>query len=191
MAPSFRKIDYSVRPAKHAERKMLLEIFRHFSVFAPMREYRYVGLGSVWFSDFQLFHRALGIPDMISIEREKNAEARIRKNIPFAAITPIFKPRTSLYRKCNGISASWSGSIMTTHFPPRYLTMLVPLYRAQCLEVRLLSRFSTSKRKKLMRPARTDLLSICLDHGLAAVCSRTILVRTTYMDRRLPGYPEE
>ena len=71
---------------------MLLEIFRHFSVFAPMREYRYVGLGSVWFSDFQLFHRALGIPDMISIEREKNAEARIRKNIPFAAITPIFKP---------------------------------------------------------------------------------------------------
>jgi len=91
MPPSFRKIDYSVRPAKHAERKMLLEIFRHLSAFSPLSQYRYVGMGSVWFSDFQLFHRALGIPDVVSIEREKDAKQRILNNVPFGAITPIFE----------------------------------------------------------------------------------------------------
>lgn len=94
MAPSFRDIDYSIRPAKHAERKMMLEIFRRLAVFAPLSDYRYIGLGSVWFSDFQLFHRALGIPDMVSIERVQPAEMRIRANVPFAAIEPIFKTTT-------------------------------------------------------------------------------------------------
>lgn len=69
---------------------MLLEIARRLSVFGPIDQYRYVGLGSVWFSDFQQFHRAFGISEMISIEREKSAEARIRANIPFAAVTPYF-----------------------------------------------------------------------------------------------------
>lgn len=74
---------------------MLLEIFRRLAIFGPLTDYRYVGLGSVWFSDFQLFHRALGIGDMVSIEREKGAEERIRSNIPFAAIRPVFE-RTSV-----------------------------------------------------------------------------------------------
>jgi hypothetical protein len=88
--PSFRSIDYSLRPAKHAERKMLLEFFRRLAVFAPLSDYRYLGLGSVWFSDFILVHRSLGLSDMVSIEREVSAEARIRDNIPFAAVEPIF-----------------------------------------------------------------------------------------------------
>ena len=69
---------------------MLLEVARRLAAFGPIDEYRYLGLGSVWFSDFQLFHRAFGISEMVSIEREKSAEARIRANLPFAAVTPIF-----------------------------------------------------------------------------------------------------
>lgn len=95
MPPSFRSIDYSLRPAKHAERKMLLELFRRLAVFSPLRDYRYVGLGSVWFSDFVVVHRSLGLSDMVSIERERSAEQRIRANIPFAAIQPIFQTTSS------------------------------------------------------------------------------------------------
>jgi hypothetical protein len=42
-----------------------------------------VGFGSVWFTDFALFHRALGIKDMVSIEQEESAQARFEENKPF------------------------------------------------------------------------------------------------------------
>lgn len=80
---SFKKIDYSLRPAKHAERKMLAEIFRKVRPFAPTEEYTYIGFGSVWFSDFILFHRALGVKKMISLEKSSGSKGRIDANRPF------------------------------------------------------------------------------------------------------------
>lgn len=86
---SFRRIDYSIRPAKHAERKMLCEVFRKLRPFQPVEDYTYVGMGSVWFSDFVLFHRILGVRNMISIERY-GPEERFNLNKPFAAIQMRF-----------------------------------------------------------------------------------------------------
>lgn len=51
-----------------------------------IRDYRYVGMGSIFFRDFLLFHRMLGIEDMISIEGEGAAETRARFNLPLACI---------------------------------------------------------------------------------------------------------
>ncbi|WP_220749021.1 MULTISPECIES: O-methyltransferase [Jannaschia] len=90
---SFRKINYSLRPAKHAERKMMGELFRRLAAFAPLEEYRYVGLGSVWFADFSLYHKSLGIADMVSIERATGSKARFEANRPFN-IQMKFKPTT-------------------------------------------------------------------------------------------------
>jgi hypothetical protein len=84
MTDSFRRIDYSLRPAKHAERRMLCDIFRRLAHFQPVEHYRYVGFGSVWFSDFVLFHRALGIRNMLSIEQAVRSRARFEANKPFA-----------------------------------------------------------------------------------------------------------
>lgn len=84
MADSFRRIDYSLRPAKHAERRMLCDVFRRLTHFQPVETYRYVGFGSVWFSDFVLFHRALGIRDMLSIEQAVQSQSRFEANKPFA-----------------------------------------------------------------------------------------------------------
>jgi len=83
MSASFRRIDYSLRPAKHAERRMLCDLFRRLRPFGRIEEYVYVGFGSVWFSDFVLFHRALGIKKMISIEQAVSARERIEENKPF------------------------------------------------------------------------------------------------------------
>ena len=47
MKPSYRLVDYSLRPAKFAERKMLCELFSRLPPFSPMQQYRYVGLGSI------------------------------------------------------------------------------------------------------------------------------------------------
>lgn len=80
---SYRRIDYSIRPAKHAERRMMCDVFRRLRPFQRIEEYLYVGFGSVWFSDFILFHRALGIRKMLSIEQTKLAEDRFEENKPF------------------------------------------------------------------------------------------------------------
>ncbi|ACL58818.1 O-methyltransferase [Methylobacterium nodulans] len=90
MTASYRSIDYSIRPAKFAERRMLAEAFRRLSKFATIESYQYVGFGSIWFSDFTHFHRALGIERMISIEREAAHSARFEFNKPFRGIEMRF-----------------------------------------------------------------------------------------------------
>lgn len=80
---SFRKINYSLRPAKHAERRMLGDVFRRLSHFDVLEDYVYVGFGSVWFADFVLYHKMLGIRDMISIEEASGARDRFEANRPF------------------------------------------------------------------------------------------------------------
>lgn len=65
---------------------MMSEIFRRLRPFGPVEEYKYVGFGSLWFSDFALFHRTLGIADMQSIEMVKSAKPRFEANKPFFSI---------------------------------------------------------------------------------------------------------
>ena len=52
----------------------------------PIRDYRYVGFGSIYFGDFSLFHRLLGISDMVSIEGNEDDEDRVRFNAPYSCI---------------------------------------------------------------------------------------------------------
>ncbi len=88
--PSFRQIDYAVRPAKSVERKMIAEGYRRLELGWPLASYRYVGMGSVYFTDFLLFHQALGIDDMVSIERELQFKSRFEFNRPFACVNIAF-----------------------------------------------------------------------------------------------------
>ena len=86
MTASYRVIDYSLRPAKFAERKMLAEALARLRVFGSLRTYRYVGFGSIWYADCVLFHRVLGIEEIVSIERERNHEERFVFNKPYRGI---------------------------------------------------------------------------------------------------------
>lgn len=100
MTGSFKKIDYRLRPAKHAERLMLIELFKRMR-FAPSERYRYVGLGSVGFVDFRLCHRMLGIDDLISIEatEDPHEQERFTRNVPFAGIELLFGRSTAVLPK--------------------------------------------------------------------------------------------
>lgn len=94
MAPvpsSFEKINYSLRPAKNIERKMICELLQRLDRFHPIRRYRYLGFGSVYFSDFALFHRRLGISDMTSLERVASAGERVRFNRPYRCIEIVLQ----------------------------------------------------------------------------------------------------
>ena len=73
MTARYRRVDYSLRPAKHAERRMLAEVFRRLRPFQPIEDYTYIGFGGLWFVDFALIHRMLGVHKMISIEDPKGS----------------------------------------------------------------------------------------------------------------------
>lgn len=87
---SYRKVNFALRPAKSIERKMLGETFRCLSPFARVGLYRYIGLGSNFFTDFILFHKTLGISSMTSIEHDKPARQRFLFNLPFRCVEMKF-----------------------------------------------------------------------------------------------------
>jgi len=82
-------MNYMFRPAKNIERKMLCEALARLSVIADVKNYQYVGFGSVYFVDFTLFHKQLGIQKLISIEGEPEMETRVRFNKPYSCIDVI------------------------------------------------------------------------------------------------------
>jgi hypothetical protein len=94
VAGSYTKIDYRVRPAKYAERMMMIDAFRKLR-FSNIESYQYIGLGSVYFSDFSLVHRALGIGKLISIEKNEEDRARFEENIPYSAIEMLWGKTSS------------------------------------------------------------------------------------------------
>jgi hypothetical protein len=90
---SFEKLNYSIRPNKNVERKLIVKLLATIGASGEfdIKDYRYIGLGSIWFTDFSLFHRVLGIDDMISIEKEASREQRLRFNKPFECIKLILR----------------------------------------------------------------------------------------------------
>ncbi len=86
MSASYNKIDYRLRIAKSVERRMLCSIFQSLDVFGHIEKYKYIGFGSVSFLDFSLFHRVLGISNMVSMEREEHDKARFEFNKPYDCI---------------------------------------------------------------------------------------------------------
>lgn len=82
MTASYRLIDYRLRPAKHIERKMICEALHRMAEFATLESYRYVGFGSIYFTDFSLFHKLFGMTDMISIEKDEESKERFEFNKP-------------------------------------------------------------------------------------------------------------
>src|SRR4051794_20885935 len=85
-APSYLSVHYLLRPAKNVQRKMLCEALQRLSVYRPVNSYQYVGFGSVYFGDFCLFHRQLGIETMTTIEKHEPDEARVRFNLPYKCV---------------------------------------------------------------------------------------------------------
>lgn len=93
MPASFRLINYSLRPAKSVERKMLCEGFGRLYPFQRVSTYCYVGFGSLYFSDFSVVHHLLGICDMQSFEDTNDPEIqrRFELNRPLKCIRMDFE----------------------------------------------------------------------------------------------------
>lgn len=89
MANSGRKINYALRPQKCVERKIMCDFLSKCETQVPIHNYRYIGFGSFYFTDFVLFHNQLNIDNMISIERSQLTE-RFDFNKPYGCITMCY-----------------------------------------------------------------------------------------------------
>lgn len=83
--PSYHRVDYSIRTNKHIERRLVFDQLKRLDVALSLSNYRYLGLGSMWFVDFILAHRLIGMANMWSIEREDAAD-RAEFNKPYDCI---------------------------------------------------------------------------------------------------------
>lgn len=84
-----KPINYYLRPEKCIERKMICEILKKLCNFDHFGNYKYIGFGAKYFTDFILFHRELGIADMISIEKHHEVIERYDFNKPYNFISII------------------------------------------------------------------------------------------------------
>lgn len=101
MTPSYEVINYSLRPAKQIERKMICEATKRLCEFGTLESYRYIGFGSIYFSDFAMFHKQLNISSMLSIERDEHKKDRFEFNKPFDCIEMEYAKSTSVLPTLN------------------------------------------------------------------------------------------
>ena len=86
MSSSSEVINYDLRINKNIERKLIFESLVHISQKFDLQMYKYLGFGSLWFSDFISLHKIFGMKDMVSIEVDPIAHSRQNFNKPFDCI---------------------------------------------------------------------------------------------------------
>ena len=66
---------------------MLLDLLRRLMEAGfPISGYQYTGMGSIYFVDFILFHRYLGIKRMVSVEKAEEIKRGVHFNRPYGSI---------------------------------------------------------------------------------------------------------
>lgn len=86
-------LQYDLRPAKQVERRMMFDAFQVLLAAGfPIRTYKYLGMGSVFFWDYMLFHKLLGIRDLTSVEIDASITQRVDFNKPFRLVTVQMQP---------------------------------------------------------------------------------------------------
>lgn len=84
--PSFDSINYSLRPSKSIQRHIVFEGARRLQAHIDWEKIVYIGLGSIWFTDFTMAHKVLGIDSMVSIEADDIGFHRAVFNAPYATV---------------------------------------------------------------------------------------------------------
>ena len=90
---SYTKVAYDLRPAKQIQRRMIIDaLVRLMNAGVPIREYQYTGLGSIYFVDFILLHKLLGLQRFVCAEYDTDITKRMAFNRPFGRINIRMEP---------------------------------------------------------------------------------------------------
>jgi len=90
------RVQYDVRPAKQVERRMLVDALQRLAAAGfPVADYQYTGFGAIYFVDFILFHKVLGMSKLLSLEQVKSLTSRMVFNRPFSCVEIKMVPASS------------------------------------------------------------------------------------------------
>ena len=90
---SYTKLAYDLRPAKQVQRRMIIDaLLRLMNAGVPIQEYQYTGLGSIYFVDFILLHKLLGLQRFICAEYDTDITERMKFNRPFGQVDIRMEP---------------------------------------------------------------------------------------------------
>jgi hypothetical protein len=97
---SYESINYLLRPSKQIERKIFIEtLLRLSKLDYHINEYTYLGMGSIHYADFILFHKHLMIDKLICVE-EDEIPNRMEFNKPYDFIKLYCPKSISEYISC-------------------------------------------------------------------------------------------
>lgn len=81
------RVQYDLRPAKQVERRMIVDALQRLGDAGfPVTDYQYTGFGAIYFTDFIMLHKLLGMSKLLSLEHEKRLERRVGFNKPFSCV---------------------------------------------------------------------------------------------------------
>lgn len=90
------RVQYDIRPAKQVERRMLIDALQRLAAAGfPILDYQYTGFGAIYYVDFILFHKILGLNKLLSLEQHKSLESRMHFNRPFSCVDVKMVPASS------------------------------------------------------------------------------------------------
>lgn len=90
---SYREVAYDLRPAKQVERRMILDALgRLMNQGVPIRDYQYTGFGSIYFFDFLLLYKLVGLQRFLTVEYDTDITKRVAFNKPFERIEIRMEP---------------------------------------------------------------------------------------------------
>jgi hypothetical protein len=94
--PSFDAINYSLRPSKSIQRQIVFDGMALLPDVMDLDRLAYIGLGSIWFTDFVLAHKVLRIDDMVSIEGDDIGYSRAKFNTPYSTVRVVHGLSTAI-----------------------------------------------------------------------------------------------
>lgn len=93
---SYNKFNYNYRPSKSIERKIFLELLKEIYGVSNSSKLTYIGFGSIFYIDFKLIHKELGVFKMINIESNEIDKKRFEYNKPFSNIELMWGKSTDV-----------------------------------------------------------------------------------------------
>lgn len=86
---SFDAVNYSLRPSKSIQRNLVFEGVQSLMPHVYPDGLTYIGMGSIWFTDFVMAHKILRVRRSISIESNEIGYLRARFNAPYATVEVV------------------------------------------------------------------------------------------------------
>lgn len=81
---SGQDVPYYLRPNKHVERQIFLEILSHINRWTGLTDYLYASMGGKYLEDLKAVYSTLGIKNLLSIECDRVTYERQMFNRPFS-----------------------------------------------------------------------------------------------------------